>query len=1009
MKNKLLALVAALFLVGKAHAEIQEIPKISFEGGVDYKTTCSEIDDKRACDSVNMINDRLGAAIKRNGSRRYVDTAISSNPVNSTYRCNISTNSVIRKALVAASSDRIFRSTNDISPSWVLLSSGLAPNQHYSFITAQNKVLMTGDGLQNGILSYDVANDTMGYLLSNDASSTTVIIYSKYHTSSRNYYITANVRDVTLSPSTTYYPQRSYYSLLVQPSSMTVSRFIDIGTDGEEITGIGEMFGRVYYFKPTSIWELSFTVLNLTSLGGDQVLTPMVNGFGCIAPRTLANTGQYFFFLAKDGIRIYDGGRRSRLDVSQESRVISLQVEPIINRIINSGTYANSVGIYYPKKQQYVFAYTDPDKFPKDRNNSVLVYDIPTGEWFPYKNWNIESMTTQDGNTDLGELLYGDSNDGYVYYADQESSPNDARKEIVLDTMDSTVTAQGIQWIRGTTDYFSVAEGTGAVRLITSPTVLFTSMSHVALMNLGEFYDKTPTSKEDKIAFRVRVASLTNLASLRVDLEINDNTPNGDFDANFTSVTLTSASLQAESTAWVQVSIPISSFPILADWTALSIESFPFAGAQTVYGIRFAVTGLGDASVTFDDLRLVQSTENQLRASRTTKQFQFNTVADKRFRQVVLNAEKGADSGFAIDVFQNFGQFSKRISVPAEIGKEIFVSGFGSTENVTKLNSIDFTLIASTQATNRSVYAIRPLTVDADFIYGGDQYNNRLMKINKSSMAVVVATAGALGAGTTNFRIIYQIAGDDENLYVCDFGNNRVKKHRKSNLEFVTSFGTLGQAATSYHNPTGVAVDERYLYVGQDGNFRIQKFDKSTGAYITSVLLNLNTIGDTTLHVDETYLYDAYNILNSTSLNHQDIILEQRLKSDLSLVNRVQVKPKNSIAISTYALLGDIGGSDQYIYISFTDNANGSVGTGYYIQKRLKSNLALVKEYKSSKRQYAVAANGSAYNPKRLNIIEDLGVDGSYLQLKYSEDGLDNNMKLYSQSFGIISEGFREK
>lgn len=1013
MKNKPLALLfLGLSSLGYAQQQtLVEIPKINMSGGVDFKTACSEISDERACDSSNMINDRLGSAIKRDGSRRYTDIPMSSNPVNSMYKAYITSNTVVRKALLATSWDRIYRSTTDTNPFWVIVASGHAHNQHYNFVTMNNRVLITGDKLINPIISYDPVADSASNLLSYDSSSSSILLRGKYSAVSRNYYILGNVRDVSLSPSTTYYPSRIYYSLLANPSSMTVQRFIDIRTDdGEEITGIAEMFGRVLIFKPSSIHELSFTALNLQGHGGDQALTPLVVGFGCIAPRTLVNTGQYVFFLAKDGVRLYDGGRRSRLTVAEESRVISANVEPIINKIINSGLYESATMSYYPKKQWLVLSYTDPDKFPK-RNNSAVVYDIPTGEWFPFKNWNAESFTTMDGPGDFGDLLYGDSTDGYVYWADQPLNQNDARTELQIETCDSTATAPtNVLWLRGATDYVNVQEGTGSVKLSNASGVLHSSVTYMRTLSLGEFPDKSPITGTDKLSIRMFPNGLSNISAIRIDLEINDITPNGDFDSNFTSVTVTSAALVNGNTYFSTLEIALSSFPILADWTAIAIESFPFANAQTFYGLRVDLTSIGDADLSIDDVRVVKATERPLEAFRLTKQFSFNTVAEKRFRQVVLNAEKGADSRLDIDVYTDFGEFSKRIAVPADIPKELIVSGYSSSENVTKLNSVDLSLIESTQANNRAAFSIRPITADQDYIYGGDQYNNLLIKIDRTSMtSVFVATTGGLGSGTSNFHNIYQLAVDDKNLFVCDFGNNRIKVHNKDTLQFVTSWGTLGSGATSQHNPSGIAVDERYAFVGVDGNYRIQKLDKSTGAYITSVRLNENTIGDITLHVDENYLFAAYNVLNATSTNHQDVILEQRNKSDLSLVNRIVVRPSGVVSLSTYALLGDLGGSDTYLYLSFTDNTNAVPTARYYIQKRLKSDLSLVKELKSSRRQFAVAHNGVAYKPKRTNIYGDLESRGTYLQLKYVDSGLDNTMKLFGHSFAIIPEPFKEK
>lgn len=998
-----LLLRAFLFLLLLAiplQADPIELPKFNFGGGLNVKTAPNQINDNQSPDMSNMINDQTGASIKRNGSKRYIDQAISSNPVNSLYRAYASTRTETRKALFATTWDSVYISTSESVQNWIRISSGLKHNQHYGFVTMNNKVIFTPQESTAVVRQYDFVSSSLSNLMSADTSN--VQVWGKYPLVSRNYFLLGNTADLTTS--CTFYPSRVYYSILAQPSSMTALRFIDIRTDdGEEITAIWEQNGRVEIAKPSSITELDFTILNLTASGGDQVVTPIVQGFGVVAPRSLATDGILSIFGAQDGIRVWDGGRRTRLTPSDEARVISTNIEPIINELIRAGTYKSIVGKYYPKKRWYVMAYEDPKRFPRGKNNSILIYDFHTQEWFPFRNWNAESLATFDGASDNGELVFGDSVDGYVYYADLETAYNDARKEIVVDPLDSTTT-----WKRGVVNWSDVKEGTASIRLDLSASVSIASASYVDIINIGDWNDKSTISKDDKFSFKVYVASIQNVSSIRMDLEINDVT-NGEFDANFTSFTISSGALLIGNTSWSTVEFKISSFPILSSWVDLVSEQFPFANTFTIYGIRFVVEGIGDAYVSFDDLRVVQKTENPLNAYRYTKQWDFGTSADKRFRQLVLNSEKSADSLFYIDVFSNFGELERRISFENTIAKELVVSGFGGSENISLLNSVDFSVIDSTVSQASSGFSIRPFTADQSFIYGGDQYNNRLIKINRSSMTenVFVSTYGALGSGTTNFNLIYQMSQDDNNLYICDLGNHRVKVHRKSNLEFVTAFGTLGTNTTSFHNPTGVAVDARNIFVANDGNYRISKLNKSTGGFVTSTLLNLNTIGDTTLAVDDMYLYDAYNLISPLSLEHQDVILEKRNKSDLKLVNKITIRPFGVVSISTYALMGDISISDDFIYISFTDDANRN--GHYYIQKRLKSDFSLIKEYKSSRSQYAVSFNSFAYKPKWKDSFFDLKSEGQYIQLRYSDDQLDNTMKLFLQGFTTLPTNIRER
>lgn len=992
-----LYILLALLPFGLAWGErANPTPPVPFTGGYNVGTAPSEIRPEDSPDCSNVINNINGELSKRFGSMRYIDQARSTNPYVSLYRVYGSTGTEIRKALLGTTRDLIVHSTSDIGSQWVTLSSGFAHNQVWEGVMYNNRLVLTGNKLVDPMLKYDVVVGTVANLQLT-AGSQGFEIRAKHVLNSRNQLIAANVVDITQGA--TYYTSRFYWTdVLVD--TFTSQRRIDVrANDGEEITGLGELNGRVHIFKPTSISELTYTILNLSTLGGDQTVSTIVQGFGLFAPRTLANIGDGYILGAKDGLRFWDGGRKSRLTVEQESRSISLDIKPMIDRLIRAGTYKDSIGYYYPKRQWYVWSFEDPERSPHGKPNSVMVYDLSIGKWFPFRNWNANSLASLDGATDNGDLIYGDSADGYVYYADVETSANDARKEISIHPMDNAA-----QWTRSSQETLSVIEGTGAIR-ITQPTeLMFASAAYMAVIPAGEWYDKSKISKDDKFQFKVRTSSGGNIKSLRMDLEMND--VKNDFDTNFTSVTISSLSFTSVgNSSWTTIEINLSSFPILASWTALDSELLPFANALTFFGIRFVSTGVGGANLYIDDLRLVQATENPLNAYWFTKQFNFGSAKNKTFYKLFLSGEIPEDSVFSIDFFNDFGQFNRRVVEQGSFGKELFITGFKGSNNISRVNSVDFSLKIQTATISPDgfgAFAFRPITVDEDFIYAGDQLNNRIAKISKSTFSAFISTYGSMGQGTTNFNLIYQMAVDDKYLYVADLGNHRIKVHNKSNLQFIKQFGTLGQNTTSFHNPTGVAVDDTYVYVGNDGNFQIMKLDKSSGGYVSSIDLNLNTIGDITLAVDDQYLYDAYDWIDPLSLDNQQVILEKRFKSSLELISKTSIYPKGSIAISTYSIMGDIGITDDYIYVSFTDDINGN--GSYYIQKRLKSDFSIVKEYKSNVRHFAVAANGLAWKPKKKIMLEEIGGRGVYVQVRYADKDLDNNIKFFNQAFSVIED-----
>ena len=276
------------------------------------------------------------------------------------------------------------------------------------------KIVMTGDALTDPPFVYDMIRDSMTGLFDLAVSSQQMNLRAKYVVAPNGYLVLGNVMDVkdfSLTGNTTYYGSRVQYSLFQQISSFTYSRFINIKTDdGESLTGLTEKGGTdgsaILAYKPSNISSIIYTVLNLQEAGGDISVSNVVQGFGCVSPRALVNAGSYDIVPTKDGIIFYDGGRKARLNLIDEVRPISGNIKPGYERLIKYGTYDKSVGVYYPKRQWYLFSFNDPLYSPSDRPNRVFVYDIQTGEWWPFKNWLADSFATYEGAGDYRQIPF---------------------------------------------------------------------------------------------------------------------------------------------------------------------------------------------------------------------------------------------------------------------------------------------------------------------------------------------------------------------------------------------------------------------------------------------------------------------------------------------------------------------------------------------------------------------------------------------------------------------------
>ena len=721
------------FMISLSHSAPTPLYNLQFDGGYNLSKLETELNDNESKDMCNCIVESDGGLTKRNGSRRYVDQAVSTYPVMSLFRYYASSGSKTNKTLLTVVGNKILHSTGGIKPVLMTLSStNIAVGDRWNWLTFNNEAI--GVSPNNKIKKFNINTSSLTDLIKVDGSSGSIDVQAKYAIMAKNYFIAGNVTIATfayqsLTTLTTYYPSRIYYSLFLQPSSMTINRYIEYRTDdGGEITGLGNQFDRTHIFKPTSIGELFFTVLNLPSVGGDWQLNEVVSDFGLEAPMTLAQRSGFYILGSKDGIRTWDGGRRARSSAGEETELISKDIQPLIEKLIKAGTYKDSVGKYYPRRDWYLFFYNDPDKFPKGKLNSAIFYDFKIAKWFPICNWTGNVMEVFPGSQDNGELFYGDSADGYIYEADILT--DDARKELQVDSMDSSTT-----WISSSRNAFDFVEGTASLSMGITGAVTESSMTLVKVLPFGEWNDKTRVTKNDKLSFKVYPTNQGNVTNLRIDLLVDD--VENAFNLNFTSVTISSVAFVSGNRQWSTIEIALSSFPISSDWTDLNVESVPFAETLTYYGLRFVMNGIAVSSITIDDVRLVQDGNNPVKFSWTSKLFNFGDISVKNFGQTILTYEKSPESVLKADFLNDFGQKSNTVIFEKETGKELIV--VKSTSILEVLNSVDFSLIKSSSF-NTNEFQFFNGNSNGDFIVINDRTKHRLVKIDRKNFGTIVST-----------------------------------------------------------------------------------------------------------------------------------------------------------------------------------------------------------------------------------------------------------------------------
>ena len=271
--------------------------------------------------------------------------------------------------------------------------------------------------------------------------------------------------------------------------------------------------------------------------------------------------------------------------------------------------------------------------------------------------------------------------------------------------------------------------------------------------------------------------------------------------------------------------------------------------------------------------------------------------------------------------------------------------------------------------------------------------------MDKSTTPAIVATANSVS-------YVQEISVDSEEqslLWTVEHVSNTVVVRNTNDLSYVKSYGQLGRESTSFYNITGIHLDNKNMFIHDDTNQALKKFDRDFN-FITKTELDINTVGNGSLRGDERYLYDLYNRGNDSAVFYIDIVIDKRNKSDMSLVNRVIVTPRNAVNLSTYSLTGSMAIASGFVYIPFTDN-NGN----YYIQKRLTSDFTLAEEYKTRKRIRGVMGDGYAKNSSlsvekiNLEIPED-----EFVQLRFYSDELSSSFKLYQMAFVVEAKPYEE-
>ena len=131
--------------------------------------------------------------------------------------------------------------------------------------------------------------------------------------------------------------------------------------------------------------------------------------------------------------------------------------------------------------------------------------------------------------------------------------------------------------------------------------------------------------------------------------------------------------------------------------------------------------------------------------------------------------------------------------------------------------------VAVMNVTSRCMY----LFVDINqTLYCANDYKHQVVKLSLTSgsnIPIIIAGNGTLGSLPHMLHLPNGIFVDRKfNLYVADYGNNRIQLFRSGQQNGITVVGNGALGTVTLHNPTGVILDaDDYLFIVDHSNHRI--------------------------------------------------------------------------------------------------------------------------------------------------------------------------------------------
>ncbi len=374
---------------------------IRFDGGLNDTVSNDVLQDNESIVRQNWANTTAGALEKVNGFTKKNATTMGAKPVRGLFRVYTSSGT---KKLLAICNGKLFYSDNEGTA--FTQETNLTAYTEANFFTGVNyNDLFFFTGITQNVHVYNVKANTSAAATNQPTDPCKVLLKR----SDRRLLALVNA----VNGSTLYFSK-------VDPTGAAADDWSAVNDAGSiAIDGAkSEPLAGGLTFGATDIIFKDYAAFKVWGYPNPEAVR-MPGSPGCAAPYSCAQGDGLGFFLAHDGVWMWDGNRF--INISDN------KIETIIENIA-PGNVINAFGVY--RKGQYWLFYTVSGDTV---NQNCIIYDVNRSNpyqganvWFNRAGMKMNCPVIFDGASDDNEIYAGDSADtGFVYRLDFSSGGDD--------------------------------------------------------------------------------------------------------------------------------------------------------------------------------------------------------------------------------------------------------------------------------------------------------------------------------------------------------------------------------------------------------------------------------------------------------------------------------------------------------------------------------------------------------------------------------------------------------